>query len=201
MSDEIREENDLDEIKLKCNYLYTQYNALQKEVEDLRNKQKESFQKKEDMKTALDMMHYNMYVNERRKNVDFPEEKQKICDILPVVNLSITDKIDIGRILFYRKFNATFPANSTGVNILTQEPYMRHNEIYIRFTRITLKDNVVCRINTCVYNILLNTYNVEKDITIDEFMDTMYKYTDFDLEKTRRDAVVNKIHALEHSTV
>lgn len=163
----------------------------------------ELFQKKENMKTALEMMYYNMYVNEKKKNLDFPEEKKRVCEILPLINLSIADKIDIGRILLYRNFNAAFPTtvHNNTLNIITQEPYTKDDQIYIRFTRSAfVGGSLTYAKTTCTYNILLNTYVVEKDLAIDEFFSSTYDYSDLDLEKKRTDARNKIIHALEQPT-
>ena len=43
---------------------------------------REMAEENEAMKTQLELAYYNIYVLEKKKNKDFPEEKQRACDIL-----------------------------------------------------------------------------------------------------------------------
>lgn len=161
----------------------------------------ELFEKKETIKTALEMLYYHTYVTEKKKNLDFPEEKKKICEILPLINLSIADKIDVGRILVYHKFNTAFPliaSPNTYVNMINQEPYIKDDNIYITFTRITKPHpSQMTEMITYSYNMTLGTHVVQENLGIDRFFSSIYDYTTTDVEKKRIDDRNKILHQLE----
>jgi hypothetical protein len=163
---------------------------------------REIMQKKEAMKTSLDMAYYNIYVLEKKKIKDFPEEKQRVCDILPLTNLSIADKIDIGRILSYRNFNALFPAVTNGcqpsTNTFNNQPYIENDNVYIRFCRYDTDGfGAMHSLRTHVYNITTDTHVLEKKQSMELFLSSTYAVTDVDVENTRLDERNKILYALE----
>ena len=156
------------------------------------------------MKTQLELAYYNIYVLEKKKNKDFPEEKQRACDILPLIHLSIADKIDIGRILSYRNFNAMFPMTlPTGqicVFSFNDQPFISNNDVHIRFTRyINSSYPYPSEVRVFVYNITKNTSIIEES-DMNQYLSLLFDVIDdADAEKKRLEDRNKILHRLEQS--
>lgn len=158
---------------------------------------REIYEKKEVMKTELEMTYYHLYVLEKKKNTDFPEEKKGACEILPLINLSIADKIDVGRILFYRNFNEKFPRKLlTGhvfINI-HNKTYMENKNMYIQFTRYSIAYQTI---SIQIYNMTRDTYEEEPSFDILHCLSSFYDLPDASREKIRIENRNNILHAME----
>jgi hypothetical protein len=158
---------------------------------------REICEQNEAMKTELEIMYYNLYVLEKKKNMDFPEEKKRACEILPLINLSIADKIDVGRILFHHHFNSKFPllapSGYRSVNVC-KKLYMENKNMYIQFTRYQFSTHSVV-LHT--YNITLNTYTEEPPFDILHCLSSIYQLPDASLEKERIENRNKILHAME----
>ena len=156
---------------------------------------REMAEEKEAMKTQLELAYYNIYVLEKKKNKDFPEEKQRACDILPLIHLSIADKIDIGRILSYRNFDLTFPVpNDSYSNFFYGPPFTKNNDMYVRFLR-----RVVYTIHAHIYNITKNTSVIDVS-DMNQYLSLLFDVIDdVDAEKKRLEDRNKILHRLEQS--
>jgi hypothetical protein len=111
-------------------------------------------------KTKLEIAFYHRYVLEKKKNIDFPEEKLKICNILPRTTLTIGEKILLGETVCARYFNNYYASPKYVVNI--EGIYVSDNNIFIICVNAQYNTSPVMQI----YNSNTNTVIVSPSLHI-----------------------------------